>query len=79
MQTVAHLINDIEDVKENPKAVQWNDLGHQVVLLGLPANFEFGHGLGSVGNGVGGLQSPLFRVVLERQLMSDRGMEAWPN
>lgn len=68
---MAYLINNIEDVKENPKAVQGNDLSHQVVLSALPANFEFGHGLGSMVNGVGGLHSPLVWVVLERQLMSD--------
>lgn len=47
-----YLVNNIEDVKENPKAVQRNDLSHQVVLLAVPAYFEFGQGLGSMGDGV---------------------------
>lgn len=79
IQTAAYLVNNIEDVKENPKAVQGNDLSHQVVLSALPAKFEFGPGLGSMGNGVGGLHSPLIWVVLERQLMSDWGMEPGSN
>lgn len=68
---MAYLINNIEDIKENPKAVQRNDLSHQVVLLALTANFEFAHGLGSMDNGVRSLHSPLLWVILERQLLSD--------
>lgn len=68
---MAYLIDDIEDVKENPKAVQGNHLSHQVVLLASPDAFEFGHGLGTMGQRVRGLHGPLFWVLLERQLMSD--------
>lgn len=47
-----HLVDYIDDVKKDPKAIYWYHLSHQVVFFASTDDFYFGHSLCTVSHRV---------------------------